>query len=183
LAVYGRKIDDFMKSAKDVGIGGQFKVELGSGAITFKAENWSTDEDNFGFYFGVDVEGKVGIKTSDLLNPKDNTLVKTFKIVKDFIKNNFSTDAIKKNIKFKGEAYIFSNQKNIRATGFRFPTIKTESEIKATVPINVGINVFGSSNNQGFSKFGIGTIDKPNIEINTKAKIGFSVTSKPIWFE
>jgi hypothetical protein len=28
LAVYGRKIDDFMKSAKDVGIGGQMESRI-----------------------------------------------------------------------------------------------------------------------------------------------------------
>lgn len=118
-----------------------------------------------------------------MLNPKDNTLVKTYKIVKDFIKNNKNSDEKKKNLKFKAEFYVFSNHKNIRTEGIRFPSIKTESEIRGTIPVNFGINVFGTSNNQGFSKFGIGTIDKPNVELNTKGKFGFSVTSKPIWIK
>jgi hypothetical protein len=183
LAVYGRKIDDFMKSAKDVGIGGQFKIELGSGAITFKAENWSTDEDNFGFSFGVEVEGKVGFKDSDLDNIKENSLFKTYKIIKEFIKSNYSSDAIKKNFKPKFEAYVFSNHQLTRKFGEGLFQTKTETEIKGTIPINTGIGLFGSSNNKGYKKIGFGSIDKPDLEGSLKYKLNYTITSNHFWFK
>jgi hypothetical protein len=50
----------------------KWKVELGSGTITFKAKTGVQMKIILDFILAVDVEGKVGIKASDLLNPKDN---------------------------------------------------------------------------------------------------------------